>query len=419
MSGPGRRDVFRIRGFFAYWASYTVSGFGTYVTTLALQVLVLVSLHGTAADIGLLNAARWLPYLVLGVVVGALVDRRRRRPVLIGSDLGRAVLLALIPLFFVLGVLNIPVLLAIVCALGLLSLFGDAASQSLVPRIVPRSALLAAHARTDQSDAVAQTSGPLVAGALVSLVGAASAIVVDAVSYLFSAVAIWRVRVDEPPAAATPARSLRREIAEGLRWVYRHPVLGPMAIGSHGWFFFNSILGTVFVPFALLALDLSAFQLGIALAGAGVAGLIGSSVSIRVGRRWGAGVAVVASNLLMVVGWGLIAIVPGDAATWLVVTILTVGQGFYGLGLGLSNANEMGYRQAVTPDELQARTNTTMRSANRAMIVVGAPIGGLAATVIGYRPTLWIAIAGIVAVTVFLALSPFGRARHASDDVVG
>ena len=139
MSGPGRRDVFRIRGFFAYWASYTVSGFGTYVTTLALQVLVLVSLHGTAADIGLLNAARWLPYLVLGLVVGALVDRRRRRPVLIGSDLGRAVLLALIPLFFVLGVLNIPVLLAIVCAVGLLSLFGDAASQSLVPRIVQAS----------------------------------------------------------------------------------------------------------------------------------------------------------------------------------------------------------------------------------------------------------------------------------------
>lgn len=412
MSKSGGRDIFRVPGFFAYWSSYTVSGFGTYITTVALQVLVLLDLAGNAVDVGLLNAARWLPYLVFGLVIGALVDRRRRRPLLIGADLGRAMLLLGVPILLLAGWLSIPSLLVLVVGIGLLSLVGDAASQSLVPRIVPRTALVSAHARTDQSDAITQTSGPVVAGALVTVIGAAGAVVVDAASYLFSALAIWRIRITETAASIEERRPLRTEIAEGLRWVYRHRVLGPLAIGSHGWFFFNSMLGTVFTPFVLLGLRLSAFQFGVALAGAGVAALVGSTLSQRAGIRWGAGRAVIASNLVMVVGWGIIALAPASAPSWAIVTVLAIGQGFYGLGLGLSNANEMGYRQAVTPDELQARTNTTMRSANRAMIVVGAPIGGLLAALLGYRPTLWIAVAGVVAVSGFLALSPFRTATH-------
>ncbi|MBC7592544.1 MAG: MFS transporter [Kineosporiaceae bacterium] len=407
-------DVFRIPGYFAFWSAYTVSGFGTYVTTLALQVLVLLTLHGTAVDVGLVNSARWLPYLLLGLIVGALVDRRRRKPILIGTDLARAVLLGAIPLLYIAGWLNTAVLVVFVAFFGVFSLFGDAASQSFLPRVVPKGSLLAAHARTDQSDAVAQTSGPLIAGGLVTLVGAPIAVLVDAISYLFSALAISRIHVDEShQSTARQSSGLRAEIAEGLRWVYRHRVLGPMAIGTHGWFLFNGMLGTVFVSFALLGLRLSAFQFGITLAASGVAGLIGSSYSTRVGLRWGAGRTVIFCNALMVIAWTVIAAVPtGKAPTWIVIAVLASGQALYGLALGLSNANEMGYRQSVTPDHLQGRMNTTIRSANRAMIVLGAPLGGFLAVNIGYQPTLWIAIAGFVIVTVFLAASPFRHARH-------
>ena len=408
------QDVFRIPGYLAFWSAYTVSGFGTYVTTLALQVLVLQTLHGTAADVGLLNAARWLPYLLLGLIVGALVDRRRRKPILIGTDLARAVLLGAIPILYIAGWLNTAVLIVFVALFGVFSLFGDAASQSFLPRIVPKRSLSAAHARTDQSDAVAQTSGPLVAGGLITLAGAPIAVLVDAVSHLFSALAISRIHLDETrQEGAGQSRGLRAEIAEGLRWVYRHRVLGPMAIGSHGWFLFNSMLGTVFVSFALLDLHLSAVQFGITLAAAGIAALVGSSYSTRVGLRWGAGRTVILCDALMVVAWAVIAVVPtGHGPIWVVIAILAVGQALYGLALGLSNANEMGYRQLVTPDRLQGRMNTTIRSANRAMIVIGAPLGGFLAVAIGYQPTLWIAIAGFVVVTVFLAASPFRHARH-------
>src|SRR5215470_14071199 len=142
------------------WAAATVSSFGTHVTTLALQVLATDTLRATALQLGLISAARWLPYLLIGLYVGVLVDRHRRLPVLVGTDFGRAVLLCLIPSLYGAGVLGIPVLIAIVAAFGTLSVFFDAADQSFLPRVVPASSsLTTGYARLEQSDGVAQTTG--------------------------------------------------------------------------------------------------------------------------------------------------------------------------------------------------------------------------------------------------------------------
>ncbi|TDE13498.1 MFS transporter [Jiangella asiatica] len=412
----GHRDVFRYPGYPAFWAAETVSEFGTYVTTMALQVLIVVTLHGTATDVGLMNAARWAPYLVLGLVVGALVDRWRRRPVLVATDVARGLLLCLIPLCWHLDRLTLPVLIGFVTVFGVMSLLNDAATQSFLPRLVPPSALLAANARLDQSGAVAQTSGPVVAGGLVSWLGAPLAVVVDAVSYLFSAAAVACIRVAEPR-AGTGGRplNLRREIGAGLRWVYRHRMLAPLAVTTHGWFLFNSMLLTVFAPFALLRLGLTPFELGVALSFAGGGGLVGSLLSTRLGLRWGAGRTVIACRAGTAVAWAVIALAPGDGEA-AALAVVAAGQFLYGLTIGAENANEMGYRQAVTPDELQGRMNTTMRSINRAVIVAGAPLGGLLADGIGDRVTLWIGVAGFVLVSVALAVSPFRSARHDDAD---
>ena len=409
---PRPGDVFRLPGYLAFWSAETVSQFGTYVTTLALQVLVVITLKGSATDVGLLNAARWLPYLVLGLVLGAWVDRRRRKPIMVATDLGRAVLLGAIPGLWSIGLLTLPLLMAFVATFGVLTLLNDAASQSFVPRLVPRPSLVAANARLDQGAAVAQTSGPAIAGALVTALSAPLAVLVDAVSYLISALVVWRIPIVEPKPEQTGHRlDLRREIGEGLSFVYRHPMLAPFALGTHGWFLFNSMLVTVFVPFTLLELKLSAFEMGVALAAAGVTGLLGSFLARPLGMAWGAGRTVIVCRALMPFAWAVIALAPaaGGPAT---LAALALGQGLYGLGMGAQNANEMGYRQAVTPDALQGRMNTTMRSLNRAMIVVGAPIGGWLADHIGYRPTLWIAIGGFVLAVLYLAASPFRDARH-------
>jgi MFS family permease len=412
-------DVFRLPGYLAFWTASTVSGFGSYITGLALQVLVVVTLKGSATDVGLLNAARWLPYLLLGLVAGAMVDRYRRMPILVTTDIARAVLLVAIPALWLLGWLSLPVLMAFVGAFGVLALFNDAANQSFVPRLVPGPALLAANARLDQGATLAQTSGPLLAGALVTLLGAPLAVLVDAASYLFSAVMLAAgVRVAEPqPASGGGRLHLRREIGEGLRWVYRHRTLAPFALSTHGWFFFNSVLGTVFIPFVLVGLGLSPFELGVALASAGVGGFAGSLAATRLGLRWGAGRVVIGCRVADALACAVIALAPATGGHLLTLAMLALGQGVYGLALGASNANEMGYRQAVTPNALQSRMNTTMRSLNRAVIVVGAPIGGLIADRFGYRPALWIAVAGFLLGAALLAATPFRHARHGESPV--
>jgi hypothetical protein len=157
---------FPLLGYPAYvrfWLADAVSMVGSSVTGLALQVLAVVTLQATGTEVGLLNAARWLPYLLFGLLAGAVVDRCRRQPILVGADLARAVVLGVIPLCAALDVLTLPVLIAVVLVFGALSLVYDAAHQSFPPALVPRSLLTSAYARLEQTSAVAQTGGPVLA----------------------------------------------------------------------------------------------------------------------------------------------------------------------------------------------------------------------------------------------------------------
>jgi MFS family permease len=395
-------------GFGSFWAAATVSGFGTYITSLAIQVLVVVSLHQGATGVGLVSSARWLPYLLLGLVVGVLVDRSRRRPLLIATDLARGVLLLAIPALALTHHLSLPVLMLFMALFGLLSLVNDAASQSFIPRLVPPDLLTPANARLDQSDAVAQTSGPALAGGLVSLLTAPWAVLVDAVSYLVSGLLLLRIPVAEPASAKVSLRGIRAEAGEGLRWVYRHRTLRPYAMATHAWFFCFAVVNAVLPPFALRTLALSPFGLGLALAVGGVGGLLGALAATRLGHRFGVGRVVIGCHLGTALGCATLASGSAQWAGWLVFGL---GELLLGLSLGAGNASEMGYKQSITPDRLQGRSNATMRSINRAMIVFGAPLGGVLGDAIGLRAMLWIAVAGFVVIAGWLSGTPYRDAR--------
>ena len=174
----------------------------------------------------------------------------------------------------------------------------------------------------------------------------------------------------------------------------------------------SAVTGAVLVPFALHTLGLSPFGLGLALAAAGVGGLLGSLAAVRLGRRFGTGRVVIACHAAPALAWAIAALSTDSPAGWL---LFGVGQFVLGLSMGAENANSMGYRQTVTPDRLQGRMNATMRSINRAMIVIGAPVGGLVGDRIGYSNTLWIAALGFLAAATTLGLSRYRGARL--DDV--
>jgi MFS family permease len=402
-----------VAGYGRLWWASSVSDFGTYVTALAIQVLIVVDLKGSAADVGLVSGARWLPYMLFGLVIGVLVDRTRRRPLMIGADLIRGALLLAIPALALSHRLSILALAGFMTVFGLASLVGDAAHQAFVPSLVPQRLLTRAHARLDQSDAVAQTAGPALAGGIIALVGAPLAVVVDAVSYLFSALMLAGVRAAEPVVARAPGRRLRREVVEGLAFVYRHPTLAPQAVSTHAWFICSGVSGAVLAPFVLRTAQLPPSALGIALSMAGVGGLGGALLASRLGDQVGQGRAVIATRVVNAAAFVVMALTPvaSTAGGWVSLAVLGAGQLLLGLSMGASNANEMGYRQSVTPDRLQGRMNATMRSINRAMVVVAAPLGGALADQIGYRTTLWAVAAGFAAGALALSITPFAEAR--------
>lgn len=405
-------EEFPSRPFRLYWRANAVSALGTYITLLALQTLVVLTLHGSAAQVGWLNSARWLPYLVLGVVVGALVDRHPRRPIMIITDLVQTGLLATIPLLWWIHRLSFPALLVVVMAYGTASVINGAAAMSLLPRLVQRHDLQRAHARADGADAVASSAGPALGGLLVSAVGAPLAILVDAATYVYSAVTLVRMKVTEPPPkAGVTARDLVLEIRDGVRWVYRGSGLATLAISTHVWFVGNAVVGVVLAPYALDALSLTPFQFGLIGALGGIGAFVGAAVTTRVGLWLGTGRTIIACHAITTGSVLVMVAAGGSSHAWAAVAVLGAGTGLYGLAIGMSNSHEMSFRQLVTPDELQARTNTTLRSLNRAVMAIAAPLAGILADAWGIRPTLLATAVIFALVSLGLAFSSFRSVR--------
>ena len=366
-----------------FWAAATISSFGTAVTAVAMPVLVVRDLEASAFAVGVVNAAQFLPYAVLGLVAGAYADRWRRQRVLVWSSLGRAFALGAIPVLWACGTLGVWTLVALLLAFGAFSVFGFAATQSLLPRLVPRSRLVAANARLDQGDAAAQTFGPALGGGLVGLLGAPLAIAIDAVSYVVDALLNARLG---------------------------HPTLGPLAVSTHVWFLANGAAFTALAIVALREMGLSAVVFGLLVATGGVSRLLGATLAPSMGGRLGTGPTILATRAVHPAAWVLVALAPEVPAG---VAILGAALSLQGLAMGGENANDTGYWQLVTPDRLLGRANATRRSVNRTAGALGAILCGAALTLFDQGPTL-LGIAVVFGMSAaIVGLSPVRRVRSA------
>jgi MFS family permease len=401
------QGVLAYPAFVRLWLAGTVSWLGTFSFGLALQLLLIETLSADQAAIGLVRSAQWAPALAIGLLAGVLTDRVRRRPVLIAAEAVTALATGAIAALALSGLLTVPALAALVAVVGAASMFYHAAHQSYLPRLVPMDLLPTANARVEQTMTAAEAVGPLVAGALVRVLSAPIALVVNAVGKAASAVLLATIRVEEPTPERQPDRHLWRELKEGGAWVYRHRTLAPYAVSLHLWFFFNSAIMTVFVFHATDVLGLDALAVGLVLSCAGVSGVAGAGLAPHAARRLGLGrVCVIADWLHPLAFLFLLIAPPGPTGA----ALLVVGQLLYGLGAGLKGPLDLSYRNAVTPDRLRARMNGTIRSLNWGSIAVAAPLAGLVATAYGNRPVIAVGVVGLAAAALVLTLSPFRNA---------
>lgn len=406
----------RLTPFGRLWGAYTVSAVGTALSGFALQVLVIEHLHANQQEVGWLRAAQWAPYLAFGLLAGAIADRVRRKRVLVTFDLLNAAVLVVIAALAFADVLSLPMLTILVLLRGCFGLTYEAAHQSFVPDLVDTPGLMRANARLEQSAMVAQTGGPAVAGVVVSWVGAPLVLALDAITYLGSAILLIGIRTESVDANRdVPVTTIRTAIAEGLRYVYTHPLLRWYAGTLHVWFIGNALVSTLLVFFALRDLQLNAAVVGVCLALGGVSGVVGAGLSDRLSLRFGLGRILFTCHVLLPLTYVMLILArPGVSGALL----LGAAQLLVGFIFGLSSPMELSWRNTITRPELRGRMNGTIRSVNWGMNTIAGPVAGAAAVVAGTRAAMVAGIVVLALVATVFGLSPMRSVRMPESDAV-
>ena len=400
-----RRPLWRRRAFATFWVGESVSFLGSRVTDLALPLTAVLLLGATADQMGILTAVTYLPFLVVGLLAGVWVDRLRRRPILIASDLVSAVAVATVPAAWALGGLRIEQLYVVAFVLGFIAVIWTVAYQSFVPTLVGKPDLVEANAKLEATNSVGLIVGPSVAGTLVQIVGAPVALLADAASFLVAAVLLRSIRVVEPPPIpAAEQRGTLEQVREGLRVVTGTPVLAALVRCGATHNLFSRMIEALFVLYATRELGLSPVVLGLIYAAGGPGALVGSLVAKRFADRVGIGPVIVLMQALTGVARLIIPLAGGPV--WLVVGLLMLSDFLLGIARTVFNVNQVSLRLSLTPERLHGRVNATMRFIMWAVTPVGALAGGvLASSVLDLRGTLLLAGVGVLAATAPLAVS--------------
>jgi MFS family permease len=400
-------SLWRNRDFVVLWAGDTISQFGTQFTQLAVPLTAVLTLGATPLDVGLLEAAGFLPFLLIGLPAGVWVDRVRRRPVMILADLGRVLALATIPLAAAFWTLTLVHLIAVVVAVGVCTVFFDVAYAGLLPGLVQRKQLPDANGKLQASQSAGQVAGPGLAGAVVGAFGAPAALGIDAASFAVSAAALLGLRNREPKPERRPKseRSMRRELGEGIRYLWGHPLLRPIASCTATFNFAGGISGAVLTIFQVRTLGLSPTAIGLIFAVANIGTLLGALVATRLAKALGIGRAIVLASVCS--GLGGIGVPLATRST--AVPVLVASSALIGFGAVAYNVNQVSLRQSITPDRMLGRMTATVRFVVLGVLPIGAVLGGVTGGLLGVRNTLWIS-AGIAAVSVvWVMLSPVAR----------
>jgi MFS family permease len=386
------KGLWRQPDFLKLWGGQTFSAFGSLVSKLALPFLVIFALHASPTQVSWVRTAEIVPGMLAGLFAGVWIDRLRRRPIMIWADLGRALLLGSIPLAYWLGHLTLIQIIVVAAFVSVLTVAFDVAYDAYLPTLVEPEQVMEANAKLSATGSVAEVSGFGIAGALYQLIGGPLTILIDATSFVVSAVTLSWLRTPEVDAVAPEGHEpMLHEARAGLKVLTANPTLIRLASVSGLGNLYGGFMGTIYVLYISRGLQIAPGVQGVLYAMGGISSFFGAVVAGRVLHRFGLSKTLLITNLLGLMGIALVPLAGGPL--WLILACL-VAQQFLGDGPEtIYNIHVTSLRQTLTPNRFLGRVNATWQVSNWTMMLVGTLASGLLAEAIGLRTTFFIAIA--------------------------
>ncbi|MBA2395504.1 MAG: MFS transporter [Ktedonobacteraceae bacterium] len=387
---PAKKHRFLLnRNFALLWTGQAISELGSHITDQGLPLVANLVLGATSAQMGLLVALGMLPVLLFGLLAGVWVDRLRRRPILIIADLARALLLLSIPVAALLHWLRIEQLYIVAALVGILTVFFDIANQAFLPQLVARERILEANSKLSASSSLAEVGGPTMAGVLVQALTAPIAIVLDALSFLISALCSGLIRVREPrPSVVAERQHVWQDIRAGLHVIVANPVLRAIMLCSSTRNFCGGAFAALYNLYIIRELGMTPLLYGVFVGAGGAGALLGALLANRLAGRFQVGRILVGAALLDGIAMLFTPLAGGSKAA---VALLLLGQLIGDFAYAIYEIHALSLRQELVPVHLLGRANASMRVLIEGIVPIGALLAGFVATAISMRLTLLIA----------------------------
>src|SRR3989454_5877500 len=397
--------------FVRLWAGETISVFGSLIGRTALHFTAILVLDARPFEVAALLALGIVPELIFAPFVGVWVDRLRRRPIMIAADLGRATLLASIPLAYAFDALTMEQLYVVAFLTGILSICFEVAYQSYLPSLIKREELLEGNSKLKASDSAAEVGAFGAAGWLVQLFTGPVAILIDAVSFLFSAFYTKRItKTESTPAPEEERTGMLREAKEGIQPILGNPFLRTTIVSECLNHFAFGMFGAAFGLYVIRVLDFQPGVLGMIYAVGGVSSLFGAVFAARAASRLGIGPAMVSGLAVIGASMFLVPLAQGGA---ILAAAFLVAQQLGDGGFIVYSINEVSLRQTITPDRLLGRVNAAFEICAHGVLLIGILTGGALGETLGLRGTLALASGAMLLAALWLAASPVFRLRAA------
>ena len=389
------------------WSGQTISLFGDQISLIAIPLTAVLVLDANAKQMGYLVAAELVPNLFFALHAGAWVDRRgHRRQTMIFADLVRAALLVTIPLAYAFDALTIQQLYVVAFLVGTMTVFFFVAYSSLFVALVEREDYVEGNSLLAGSRAFSFVAGPSVGGILVQLLKAPYALLVDSITFLFSAGFLASIDPVEPEIEEAE----KGHVVAGVRYIVTSSVMRSSLLATATINLFNFVFHALFILYAVRSLNVRPATLGIVLGAGAVGGLIGSFVTSRLGRRIGIGPTYILGCIVFPVPLVLVPLAGGPY--WLILAMLFLAEFGAGLGVMILDISAASIFAALVPHRLRSRVSGAYMVVNNGIRPVGSLIGGFLGTAIGLQTTLWIGVVGAAAGFLWLLPSPIPKMRE-------